>query len=148
VFCDARKRCKARAVEQEFSDGTLRLVGMLWAVLERDAPLLLEEPELSLHEAVVKQLPRLIARAAEKNGRQIIVTTHAEEMLNDRSVDPSEVLYLVTTGEETQVHLASEDEAIHAAVAAKVSLGRLVNGRTRPAGIEQMSLAFPESSSR
>src|SRR5208337_4512323 len=34
--------------EDQFSDGTLRLMGLLWAILDGSGPLLLEEPELSL----------------------------------------------------------------------------------------------------
>lgn len=34
--------------EDQFSDGTLRLLGLLWSLLESDSVLLLEEPELSL----------------------------------------------------------------------------------------------------
>ena len=49
--------------ERELSDGTLRLLGFLWSVIEGDGPLLLEEPELSLHPEVVRHLPQLIARA-------------------------------------------------------------------------------------
>ncbi|RAQ41462.1 chromosome segregation protein SMC, partial [Arthrospira sp. O9.13F] len=33
--------------EDQFSDGTLRLIGLLWSLLESDSLLLLEEPELS-----------------------------------------------------------------------------------------------------
>ena len=32
--------------EEQFSDGTLRLLGLLWAILDGSGPLLLEEPEL------------------------------------------------------------------------------------------------------
>ena len=35
--------------EDQFSDGTLRLLGLLWSILESDSVLLLEEPELSLN---------------------------------------------------------------------------------------------------
>ncbi|MBM4063761.1 MAG: hypothetical protein FJ265_22080, partial [Planctomycetes bacterium] len=35
--------------ERQFSDGTLRLVALLWILAEGSEPLLLEEPELSLH---------------------------------------------------------------------------------------------------
>ena len=35
--------------EEQFSDGTLRLIGLLWSLLEGDSLLLLEEPELSLN---------------------------------------------------------------------------------------------------
>jgi predicted ATPase len=47
--------------EDQFSDGTLRLLGLLWSLLEGAGPLLLEEPELSLHEAVVRHLPSMKA---------------------------------------------------------------------------------------
>ncbi len=40
--------------EDQFSDGTLRLMGLLWSMLEGTGPLLLEEPELSLHPEVVR----------------------------------------------------------------------------------------------
>jgi hypothetical protein len=38
--------------EDQFSDGTLRLLGLLWALLEGDSLLLLEEPELSLNAGI------------------------------------------------------------------------------------------------
>ncbi|WP_422412990.1 MULTISPECIES: AAA family ATPase [unclassified Endozoicomonas] len=37
--------------EEHFSDGTLRLLGILWSLMEGMGVLLLEEPELSLHSA-------------------------------------------------------------------------------------------------
>src|SRR6266498_1385580 len=48
-----------RQREDQFSDGTLRLIGLLWSLLEGEAPLLLEEPELSLHSGIVARLPAL-----------------------------------------------------------------------------------------
>lgn len=130
--------------EQEFSDGTLRLIGLLWAILEGDSPLLLEEPELSLHEAVVKQVPRILARAGSMRGRQIIVTTHSEKVLNDRGVDPSEIVLLEPTKEATEAKLASEDEAVVRGAKAKLPLGPLVSGRTKPSGIDQLILSITE----
>ena len=47
--------------EDQFSDGMLRLVGLLWSLLETETLLLLEEPELSLHDSVVEKLPPLMA---------------------------------------------------------------------------------------
>ena len=49
--------------EDVFSDGTLRLIGLLWALQEGKGPLLLEEPELSLHPEVVSYIPQMFARA-------------------------------------------------------------------------------------
>ena len=55
----------ARQSESYFSDGTLRLIGLLWSIAERGGPLLLEEPELSLNDAVVSQLPRHVPQDAK-----------------------------------------------------------------------------------
>jgi predicted ATPase len=43
--------------EDQFPDGTFRLIGLLWSLLETDSLLLLEEPELSLNSAIVSNLP-------------------------------------------------------------------------------------------
>ena len=45
--------------EDQFSDGTLRLIGFLWSLLEGDSLLLLEEPELSLNALLWHNLPLL-----------------------------------------------------------------------------------------
>ncbi len=42
--------------EDQFSDGTLRLIGLLWSLMERRGLLLLEEPELSLNDSIVELL--------------------------------------------------------------------------------------------
>ena len=49
--------------EDQFSDGTLRLLGIIWAILDGEGLLLLEEPELYLHTEIIKQLPMFIANA-------------------------------------------------------------------------------------
>ena len=73
----------ARQTEQDFSDGTLRLIGLLWSLLEgkKDAgPVLLEEPELSLHTSVVRQLPTILSRVRSSGGPQVLLTTHANDV--------------------------------------------------------------------
>jgi predicted ATPase len=134
--------------EQEFSDGTLRLIGVLWAIGQGTAPLLLEEPELSLHREVIRQLPRLFVRAAHRSGRQVIVTTNAEEMLDDEGIDPSEVVLLQPTARQTAVLLGSEIPPFVGAAEAGVSLGQLVTGFTRPEGVEKLAFAALGHSSR
>ncbi|MDR1859911.1 MAG: AAA family ATPase [Bacteroidales bacterium] len=52
--------------ENDFSDGTLRLIGLLWALQDGTKPLLLEEPELSLHSSVIRQLPDVIFQLQKK----------------------------------------------------------------------------------
>jgi predicted ATPase len=63
--------------EEQFSDGTLRLMGLLWVAMEGGGPLLLEEPEMSLHPEIVRYLPQMFARVQRRTGRQIILSTHS-----------------------------------------------------------------------
>jgi len=66
--------------ESSFSDGTLRLLTLLWSMFSAEGPLLLEEPELSLHEGIIKQLPSVFARldrTRKKAVRQIFITTQS-----------------------------------------------------------------------
>jgi predicted ATPase len=87
--------------ETQFSDGTLRLIGLLWALQEKAGPLLLEEPELSLHTAIVRRLAPFIHRVQKKaeDRRQVILSTHSESLLMDLGIAPEEVL-LVQPAEE------------------------------------------------
>jgi predicted ATPase len=134
--------------EQEFSDGTLRLIGLLWAINEGTTPLLLEEPELSLHRDIVRQIPRMMAAATERSGRQVIVSTHAEEMLADTGIDPSEVLLLKPGEHATGVEVGSSVETLVRAAQARQPFGRIVTGLTRPAGVEQLALPLGFTSRR
>lgn len=98
--------------EDQFSDGTLRLIALLWSLLESDSLLLLEEPELSLNGAIVEQLPLLIARLQRTRRRQIIVSTHSQSLLNDEGIDGREVLMLAPGAEGTVVTVAADVEEV------------------------------------
>jgi predicted ATPase len=126
-------------LEDQFSDGTLRLVGLLWALLEGSAPLLLEEPELSLHAAVVRQIPRMMATVARKHDRQIFISTHSEQIMAEGGIDPSEILILEPTEHETRVWVAQEDPEIQAVAAAGGSIAELLVARTRPRDVQQLA---------
>jgi predicted ATPase len=85
--------------ETQFSDGTLRLIGLLWALQEKAGPLLLEEPELSLHSAIVRKLAPFIHRAQKSGqGRQVLLSTHSVDLLTDEGISSDELL-LVQPGE-------------------------------------------------
>lgn len=92
--------------EDQFSDGTLRLLGLLWSLLEGRGPLLLEEPELSLHEAVIRYLPAMMWKISRKTGRQIMVSTHSASLLSDEGIDVGEALLLEPSREGTTVTVA------------------------------------------
>lgn len=48
--------------EQMFSDGTIRLIGFLFAMLDGTGIILLEEPETNLHAAIVSAIPEFVAK--------------------------------------------------------------------------------------
>src|SRR5581483_6955639 len=90
------------------SPGTLRLMGILWAVLDGRGPLLLEEPELSLHPEVVRFIPQMFARIQRRTGRQIMLSTHSADLLRDEGIGLDEVFLLSPGREGTEVSPASE----------------------------------------
>ncbi|MDO5512145.1 AAA family ATPase [Corynebacterium sp.] len=97
--------------ETEFSDGTLRLIGLLWAVISSRTSgglLLLEEPELSLNAAIVRSLPTMLASAQRGNDLQVFMSTHSPDLLDDEGVHPSEILVLTVGNNGTEGALLSE----------------------------------------
>ena len=126
--------------ERDFSDGTLRLLGLLWAILDGGGPLLLEEPELSLHAEVVRFIPQMFERAQRKSGRQVFVSTHSAQLLLDEGIGLEEVLLLRPSAEGTTVSLASSDPEIRALVEGGVSVGEAVIPWTGPERVERLSL--------
>ncbi len=126
--------------ESSFSDGTLRLIGLLWYLDESGGPLLLEEPEMSLHSAAVRQLPRILANVSKRRGRQVIMTSHSMDLVADTGIEPSELLLLRTTGSETAVTLGSEVDSLREAAEADMPLSTHVEALTRPEGYTQLAL--------
>jgi predicted ATPase len=124
--------------EKDFSDGTLRLIGFLWSLQERSGPALLEEPELSLHDAVVAQLPAMIARATMKSGRQVISTTHAWAILDDEGLGVDEVVVLATSAEGTTATTARELPNLGELLEGGVSLRDALNAELMPTEIGQL----------
>ena len=129
-----------RQREDQFSDGTLRLIGLFWALLEGDAPLLLEEPELSLHTAIVKKLPSLFYRMQRSRKRQIFVSTHSWEMLQDKGIGGEEVVMLEPNNEGTVATVASKNADIRRLLSAGLSIAEVALPRTAPPNLEQLSL--------
>lgn len=126
--------------EEEFSDGTLRLLGLLWVFLDGTAPLLLEEPELSLHSAVVRHVPRMMAKLGRKTGRQVLVSTHSADILTEQGIAPEEVICLVPTKEGTEAEVAAHDDQVRALLEGGLSMAEAVLPRTAPRHTENLSL--------
>ncbi len=128
--------------EHQFSDGTLRLLGLLWSLLDGTRPLLLEEPELSLHEAVVRHLTSMMWKATRKNRRQLFVSTHSAALLSDKGIAPEEVLLLRPSQQGTSVALAAESKEILALLENDLSMGEAVLPRVAPPDPGQLLLGF------
>jgi len=126
--------------EEQFSDGTLRLLGLLWVLLDGTAPVLLEEPELSLHTAVIRYLPQMLTRLGRKSGRQVILTTHSAELLSDPGIGGEEVLQLTPSREGTIVELASSKRELRALLSAGMTVADAVLPRTAPPNAAQLAL--------
>jgi predicted ATPase len=126
--------------EDQFSDGTLRLLGLLWSLLDGDSLLLLEEPELSLHPGIVRMLPALLHRLARPRKRQLILTTHSPDLLSDKSIAAEETILLKPSSEGTEAKPASEIAEVKALLEAGFNMAEAVLPRTKPANMEQLDL--------
>jgi predicted ATPase len=126
--------------EEVFSDGTLRLLGLLWAILAGSGPLLLEEPELSLHPDVVRYIPAMFARMQQRTGRQILLSTHSTDLLTDEGIGLDEVLLLQPSDDGTSVRTASSFEDIKVLLEGGVNLAEAVMPHTAPSKSKQLTL--------
>lgn len=126
--------------EDQFSDGTLRLIGLFWSLLEGDSPLLLEEPELSLHSAIVSRLPSLIARLQRERARQVLMSTHSGDLLSEKGIGGEETLLLVPDREGTKVELASSNRELRDLLRSGLSVADAALPRTAPPTVSQLTL--------
>lgn len=125
--------------EEHFSDGTLRLLGLLWVLLEGDSLLLLEEPELSLNDAIVRQIPLLLQRIQKdrkRRPRQVLISTHSEALLSNPGIDGRGVLLLEPTHEGTVVRPINDLEGI--ALKSGLSVAEVILPQTHPSSADQL----------
>jgi len=115
-------------------------LGLLWVALDGAGPLLLEEPELSLHPDVVRVIPQMFARIQRRSGRQVMVSTHSSDLLVDDGIGLDEVLLLLPSREGSSVRAASEFSEIPLLLEGGLSLADAVVPRTRPERVEQLIL--------
>lgn len=127
--------------EEHFSDGTLRLFGLLWMLLEGgNSMLLLEEPEISLNDAIVAQIPLIIERLqrGQKNKRQVLLTTHSEALLSNPGIDERGVVLLQSGKQGTTSRVVDAEE--RQALQAGLSVAEVILPKTRPSAVSQLGL--------
>ncbi len=117
--------------ETQLSDGTLRFIGLLWALQEKAGPLLLEEPELSLHTAIVRRLAPFLARAQrDGSGRQVILSTHSEDLLMDPGIAAEEMILVQPAEEGSKINVGASEQEIMRLMQSGVPASEAVLPRT------------------
>ncbi len=118
AFRDERGRPHLRALQEHWrprgawqeqnhlADGTLRLIALLWSALDGSGPLLIEEPETSLHPQAIRLVPRMLAGIVRKSGRQLILTTRSLDLLCGEGVETGEIRLLNPVEGQTVVRPA------------------------------------------
>ena len=101
-----------RFLAQNMSDGTLRALGILTALLQSNvdySPTLIgiEEPETALHPAATAALREVLVQTSGRT--QVLVTSHSPDLLDDLSIDADAILAVVSEGGKTKI--APLDEA-------------------------------------
>lgn len=129
--------------EADFSDGTLRLLGLLWAILDGSGPLLLEEPELSLHPEIVRYIPQMMYKVQRGRGRkprQIILSTHSSDLLRDEGIAADEILLILPSKEGSEVKVGADIDEIRRLLESGLSAAEAVLPHTRPVNARQLTL--------
>lgn len=132
----------AQQNEADFSDGTLRLIGLLWTIVSAPSNggvLLLEEPELSLNTAIVRKLPTMLAASQRGSSMQVILSTHAPELLDDEGISPDEVLVLRATDDGTVAHLLSDIDEVRDQVEAELPLSEITSQLISPGDLSGLT---------
>lgn len=127
---------------EQFSEGTLRLLGMLFglATLPRTTSIvLIEEPEAFLQASVVRSMSSFLAEVAMTHDVQMVISTHSPELIDSELVLPSQVLVLRPEDGETVGELLSQsnDPRIRAVISAGLPKSEAIDavvGRTIPLG--------------
>lgn len=126
--------------EDQFSDGTLRFIGLLWSLMESNTLLLLEEPELSLNADIVKQIPSIMHKVMAKSQRQVFISTHSFDLLSDKGISGEETLIITTDREGSQAKIAVKYGEIRSMLEAGMSVAEAALPLTTSHEVHQISL--------
>jgi predicted ATPase len=120
------------------SDGTLRVAGMITALLQLPRPTLiaLEEPELTVHPGALRLLRDYVQQTAEHG--QVVITTHSPDLLD--LLDTDSVRVVARRNGATTVEELDEDQR-DAVKSGLFSLGDVF----RSEGLKQRQLTLPLS---
>lgn len=105
---EARGASARHFLAASMSDGTLRALGVLVALFQpmvdsqRWVPLVaIEEPELTLHPSAAAVLCEALQECSQQ--RQVLITSHSPDLLDQKSLTEDEVLAVVAEHGETRI---------------------------------------------
>ncbi|WP_246846244.1 AAA family ATPase [Humibacter ginsenosidimutans] len=111
------------------------MIGLLWTLVSAPSGggvLLLEEPELSLNSAIVRMLPTVLSTAQRDRNLQVVISTHAPEILDDEGVRAREVLVLRVTEDGSTAALLSDIDEVRGEVEAELPMSEIVDALIAP----------------
>ncbi len=125
--------------EAEMSDGTLRLIALLWTVMRSKGPLLLEEPELYLHPDLVRYLILVFESVRRDTIRQLFVSSHSMDFLGDSDIGLDETVLLMGDDGRTRVVRASEMQQARILSEHGHSVAEVAYPHTQPRDLTRMA---------
>ena len=95
------------------SDGTLRFIAMLAALLSPEPPPLLciDEPELGLHPDAVALMGDVLEEASER--MQLVITTHSDALVSELTNRPSAIVACERPGAGTMLRRLDPEHVAH-----------------------------------
>lgn len=124
--------------EKMFSDGTIRLIGFLFAMLDGSGIILLEEPETNLHTAIIEAIPEFVAKVQRNKKRQVIITTHSYEILSNQGIRADELVILRPTSEGTVAINAKTDDTVSAMLDAGLTAADAAMSETKAQNVNDI----------
>ena len=115
-------------------------------MLNGQEPLLLEEPEISLHPGIVQHLAELIhiMQKRKVGKRQVIISTHSFDILNDKGISADEIVILKPDSEGTTAKNAYTIFEIRELLDTGSTPAEVVLPYTEPKEMSQLFLPFRE----
>lgn len=99
--------------EDQLSDGTIRLIAMLWICHEVPGrPVIIEEAELSINDGIVEDLSMLFEKSLEgsREKGQLFVSTHNGSLLSNPGINPEGLVVLKRAKEGSNAEKMNDSE--------------------------------------
>jgi len=114
------------------------MIGLFWSLLEEDSPLLLEEPELSLHAEIIRRLPRSHISTCGAGGSVKFLSAPQLGSSLTEGYWGEEVIMLERGQQGTEARLASGDSEVRDLLEGGLSIADAALPRTGPPGLGQL----------